>query len=72
MSRLTMDSTLLANGTARVTVILKATGQNQTITLNKGYKLYLAKTTFDGDSYGSDYSLGDDVFVIVNQMGYPA
>lgn len=70
MSGFSMNTTALANGTTSISVSLKSTSQSQTIMLGPGYKLYVIETTFGDDGYGSDYSLGDDGFVLVNQTGY--
>lgn len=65
-----MTSDFLSNGTEEIRVAIQGSGQNQTILLDSGYKLYIVETTFSDDSYGFDASLGDDGLVMVNQTGY--
>ncbi len=65
-----MTSDFLSNGTEEIRIAIQGSGQNQTIMLDPGYKLYIIETTFSDDSYGFDASLGDDGLVMVNQTGY--
>jgi hypothetical protein len=49
---------------------LVSSGASQVVTLDKGYSLYIIETSYGDDGIGSDYSLADDGFVVVNQSGY--
>ena len=59
-----------ANGTTTYTITLASSGASQIVTLDKGYSLYIIETSYGDDGIGSDYSLADDGFVVVNQSGY--
>ncbi|MFI5412617.1 MAG: hypothetical protein ACHQX1_01875 [Candidatus Micrarchaeales archaeon] len=67
-----LTSTTLQNSTAKITLSLTGTSQNQSITLKQGYKLYIIETTFGDDGFGYDSSLGDDGFIAVDPNGYVA
>lgn len=67
-----LSSTTLQNSSARITLSLIGSNQQQTIVLKPDYKLYIIETTFGDDSFHFDSSLGDDGFVSVDPNGYVA
>jgi hypothetical protein len=70
LSGFSMSTTQLQNGSARITLTFISTGDNQTMILKQGYKLYFIETSFGDDAFGGESSLGDDGYVIVNPNGY--
>ncbi len=67
-----ITSAALQNSSTKITLSLLGSGQQQSMILKPGYKLYLIETTFGDDGFHFDSSLGDDGFVIVDQNGYLA
>ena len=59
-----------ANGTVVVKISLSGSGQNQSVSVAPGDRLYFIEATMGDDGYGFDSSLGDDGFVMVNSTGY--
>lgn len=72
LSGFSISTTQLQNGSAMITLTFVSTGDNQTIILKPGYKLYFIETTFSDDSFGGESSLGDDGYVTVDPNGYVA
>jgi hypothetical protein len=72
LSGFKISTTQLQNGSAMVTLVLVSTGDNQTIIVKTGYKLYFIETSFGDDGLGGESSLGDDGYVTVNPNGYVA
>ncbi len=72
LSGFSMKNTTLQNSSVIVTLTVVGSGQQQTVVLQPGYKLYIVEATFGDDSFRSDYSLGDDGFVVVDPNGYVA
>lgn len=72
LSGFNVTTAALRNSSVEITVTLLGSGQQQSMTLKPGYRLYVVEAAFGDDSFHSDYSLGDDGFVIVDQNGYVA
>jgi hypothetical protein len=72
LSGFSMSTTQLQNGSAMITLAFVSTGDNQTIILKPGYKLYFIETSFGDDGFGGESSLGDDGLVTVDTMGHVA
>jgi hypothetical protein len=70
LSGFNMNSTLLQNGTTKVSVSLSGTNQQQSIYMKPGYKLYIIETNFGDDGFNREASLGDDGFVVVDPNGH--
>ncbi len=70
MTGFNMTNTTLQNGSVAVKIAVVGSGQNQTIVLKPGYRLYVVEGSFGDDSIRYDSSFGDDGFVVVDQNGY--